>query len=193
MEERLSWMKEADLQMLSLGLEPYPWDQFAEEIAKTGETEFQAIEQRACTEDVFQSELPPGMMSIVGATLVIRSRTIVTALNMISGKENASQATARMPFRMAEALPVGAQVDMIISMDAVLIALGACGDILSNGWDIDFYCQDPEWRNLMVTWKNKQLRAVGRKVEEVIQTVQDAVQGGETVVEGELEPESSDQ
>jgi hypothetical protein len=43
MEERFSWMKEADLQMLSLGLEPYPWDQFAEEIAKTRETEFQAI------------------------------------------------------------------------------------------------------------------------------------------------------
>jgi hypothetical protein len=26
MEERFSWMKEADVQMLHLGLEPYPWD-----------------------------------------------------------------------------------------------------------------------------------------------------------------------
>jgi hypothetical protein len=62
----------------------------------------------------------------------------------------------------------------------------------------------------MVTWKNKQLRAVCRKVdeegldsdnspflklaiEEVKQTVTDAVQGGEVSVEGELELESSDQ
>jgi hypothetical protein len=72
-------------------------------------------------------------MSIVGATLVIRSRTIVTALNMVSVQEKASQATARMLFRMAEALPVGAQVDMIISTDAVLLALVACADILANG------------------------------------------------------------
>jgi hypothetical protein len=62
----------------------------------------------------------------------------------------------------------------------------------------------------MVTWKNKQLRAVCRKVdeegldvdnspflklaiEEVRQTVTDAVQGGEVTPEGELELESSDQ
>jgi ribonuclease HI len=210
MEERFSWMKEADVQMLHLGLEPYPWDQFAEEIAKTVETESQAIEQRGCTEDIFRVELPPETMSIVGPALVIRSRMIVTALNMVSGKENASQATARMLFRMAEALPEGAQVDMIISTDAVLLALGACADILANGWDIDFYCQDSEWKNLMVTWKRKQLRAVGRKVdeevldadnspflklavEEVIQTVTEAVQVSEIVLEEELEPEGSDQ
>jgi hypothetical protein len=135
-----------------------------EKIAKTGETEFQAIEQRASTEDVYQQEVPPEL-SIVGATLVIRSRTIVTALNVISVKEKASQATARMLFRMPEALPVGAKVDMIISTDAVLMALGACADILAHGWDVDYSCQDPEWKNLMVTWKNKQLRAIGRKVD----------------------------
>jgi hypothetical protein len=136
---------------------------------------------------------------------------IVTALNMVSVQEKASQATARMLFRMAEALPEGAQVDMIISTDAVLLALGACADILANGWDIDFYCQDPEWKNFMVTWRNKQIRAVGRKVDEewldahnspflklalveVIQTVTDSVQGGvEIVPEEELGPESSDQ
>jgi hypothetical protein len=115
-----------------------------------------------------------------------------------------------MLFKMAEALPVGAHLDMIVSTDAVLTALGACADILTKGWDIYFYCQDHEWKNLMVTWKNKQLRAVCRKVDEegldadnspflklaggeVIQTVTDAVQGGEISLEGELEPESSDQ
>jgi hypothetical protein len=91
-----SWMKEADMQMLTLGLEPYPWEQFVEEIAKTGETEFQAIEQRACAEEVVRAELPPEMASIVGATLVIRCHTIATALKMVSDKENAAQATARI-------------------------------------------------------------------------------------------------
>jgi hypothetical protein len=115
-----------------------------------------------------------------------------------------------MLFKMAEALPVGAQLDLIVSTDAVLSALGACADILTRGWDINFYCQDPDWKNMMVTWKNKQLRAVCRKVdeegldvdngpflklaiEEVRQTVTDAMQGGDVVWEGVLEPESSDQ
>jgi hypothetical protein len=69
MEKRFSWMKDADPQMLSMGLEPHPWDQFAEEVAKTGETEFQAIEQRACTEEVFRTELPPETISLVAARL----------------------------------------------------------------------------------------------------------------------------
>jgi hypothetical protein len=62
----------------------------------------------------------------------------------------------------------------------------------------------------MVTWKNKQLRAVCRKedeegldaenipflrlaVEEVRQIVTDTMQGGEVEFERNLEPESSDQ
>jgi hypothetical protein len=210
MEERFKWMKEADLQMLSMGMEPCPWEQFAAEIAKTGETEFQVIEQRACTEEVMQSEVPPGGESLVGATLVIRSRTVVTAFSMVSGKWNASQATARMLCRMVEAISVGARLDLIVSTDAVLLALGACADILTKGWDIDFYCQCPEWKNLMLTWKNRQLRAVCRKVDEegldaenspflklaldqVRQTVSDVVQAGETVPEQELDLEGSDQ
>jgi hypothetical protein len=153
LEERFSWMNEADREMLRLGLEPYPWDQFAEEIAKTGETEFQAIEQRGNAGEVFRGHCPQGAETIVGATLVIRFRTIVTSLNMVSDLQNAPQATARMLFKMADALPVGAQLDLIVSSDAVLIALGACADILTKGLDIDFYCQDPEWNNMMKTWK----------------------------------------
>jgi hypothetical protein len=42
---------------------------------------------------------------------------------------------------MAEALPEGAQLDLIVSTDAVLAALGACADILIKGWDMDQYCQ----------------------------------------------------
>jgi hypothetical protein len=193
-----------------LGIGTYPWDQFAEEIAKTGETEFQAIERRGNAGEVFKEACPQGAETIVGATLVIRSRTIVTALNMVSELQNAPQATARMLFKMADALPVGAQLDLIISSDAVLTALGAYADILTKGLDIDFYCQDPEWNNMMKTWKNKQLHAVCRKVEEegldadnspflklalqeVIQIVKDTVGGEEGVPEKELELISSDQ
>jgi hypothetical protein len=62
----------------------------------------------------------------------------------------------------------------------------------------------------MLTWKNRQLHAVCRKVDEegldaenspflklaldeVRQTVSDVVQGGETVALDELEPEGSEQ
>jgi ribonuclease HI len=165
-EERFSWMKEADAQMLHLGLEPYPWEQFAEEVAKTGETEFQVIEQRGSAEEVLRANLPLEMNSIIGATLVVRSRTIVTALKMVSDLGSAPQATARMLSMSAVALPGGAQVDMIISSDAVLAALGACADILSREWDIDCYCQDTDWKNFMAMWKNKRFRAVARKVDE---------------------------
>jgi hypothetical protein len=203
-------MKDADLQMLNMGLEPYPWDQFAEEVREAGEGEFQAIEQRTCSEEVLQTGEPPGPGSLVGATLVVRFRTIVTALNMASWGWNASEAMARMLCRMAEALPEGAQLDLIVSTDAVLAALGACADILTKGWDIDQYFQCREWKELMLLWKNRQLRAVVRKVDEdgldadnspflklsldeARQTVSDVMNGGETIPGDERELEGSDQ
>jgi hypothetical protein len=78
-EEGFSWIRDADLQMLSMGLEPVPWDQFAEAVSQTGEDHFQAIEQRASSEQVLETGEPPGPHSMVGATLVVRSHTIVTA------------------------------------------------------------------------------------------------------------------
>jgi hypothetical protein len=65
MEERFSWMKEADKGMLYLGLEPYPWEQFAGAIERTGETEFQAIEQRGNGGDVLRENCPDGAESVV--------------------------------------------------------------------------------------------------------------------------------
>jgi hypothetical protein len=67
---------------------------------------------------------------------------------------------------MAEALPEGAHLDLIISTDMVLAALGICADILTKGWDMEYYCQVQEWRDLMVLWKDKRLHAVVRKVDE---------------------------
>jgi ribonuclease HI len=84
MEERFSWMREADKGMLSLGLEPYPPDQFAEAIANSGETEFMVFEQRGNGADVLRESCPVGAEVVVGATLVIRSRTCVTAMNAVS-------------------------------------------------------------------------------------------------------------
>jgi hypothetical protein len=150
------------------------------------------------------------MNSIIGATLVVRSRTIVTALEMVSDLESAPQATARMLSMLTVALPEDAQVDLIISSDAVLAALGACADVLSHEWDIDCYCQDTDWKNFMVMWKNKRFRAVARKVDEegldadnspflklaldqVVQMIMDTVQGEElTLIDG-VEPECSEQ
>jgi hypothetical protein len=38
---------------------------------------------------------------------------------------------------MAEALPERAEVDLIISTDAILAELGACADLMTKGWDAD--------------------------------------------------------
>jgi nucleoside phosphorylase len=203
-------MREADTHMLHLGLEPYPWDQFAEEVAKTGETEFQVIEQRGSAEEVLRANLPLETNSMIGAILVVRSRTIVTALKMVSDLESAPQATVQMFSMLAEALPESAQVDLIISSDAVSATLGACADILANEWDIDYYRQDEYWKNLMVLWKNKRFRAVARKVDEegldadnnpflelalkqVVQIVMDTIQELGLEWAGGVEPEWPEQ
>jgi hypothetical protein len=84
MEERFSWMREADKAMLGLGLEPYPPDHFSEAIANSGETEFMVFEQRGNGGDVLRESCPDGAEVVVGATLVIRSRTCVTVMNAVS-------------------------------------------------------------------------------------------------------------
>jgi hypothetical protein len=86
--------------------------------------EFQAIEQRGNGVDVFRENCPEGGESVVGATLVIRSRTIVTAMNVISDLEEASPAMAKLLTKMAESLPVRAQVDLIVATDATLATMG---------------------------------------------------------------------
>jgi hypothetical protein len=81
--------------------------------------------------------------------LVVRSVTTITALRMISYGWNAPGATAKMLSMMAETLPNGAQLDLIVSTPVVLQALGCCTDIISHNWYIDTYCQDPEWKEVM--------------------------------------------
>jgi hypothetical protein len=210
LEERFGWMTDADVPMLTMGLEPYPWEQFAEVIKGTQEWKFQAIEQRACTEHVHQMGVPPKPDSLVGAVLVIRSHAVVTVLKIVSYCGNASEDTALMLCRMAEALPERAQVDLIVSTDAVLAALGACADIMTKGWDADYYCRVQEWKNLMALWKDRQLNAVVRKVdeegldegnspflklalEEAIYAVRYTEEGGEIVLEDQEEFEGSEQ
>jgi hypothetical protein len=60
---------------------------------------------------------------------------------------------------MAGCLPVGAQVDLILPAEGTISALGACADILTKGWDIEQYCQDTDWKNLMEIWRTKQIQA----------------------------------
>jgi hypothetical protein len=193
-------MKDADLQMLSMGLEPVPWEQFADAISQSGEYQFQAVEQRASSEQVSETGEPPGPHSMVGATLVVRSHTIVTALKMVSHGWNAPGATARMLSMMAESLPVGAQLDLIVSTPIVLQAPSSCADILSRDWDIDTYFQDPECKEVMVLWKSRQLHVSVREVDEdgldagdspflklsiqeAIQAVRDGAAGGGVALE----------
>jgi hypothetical protein len=79
---------------------------------------------------------------------------------------NAPGATARMLSMMAESLPIGAELDMIVSTPVVFSAMGSCADIISQNWDIDTYCQDPERKEVMVQWKNRRIHAAVRQVDE---------------------------
>jgi hypothetical protein len=203
-------MKDADLQMLTMGLEPVPWEEFAEVVSQAGEYQFQAIEQRTCSEQVLGTGEPPGPDSLVGATLVVRSHTVVTALKMVSYGWNAPGATGRMMCLLGKALPEGSQLDLIVSTQRVTQVLSSCADILSKGWDIDQYCQDPEWKELMTLWKNRQLHASVREVDEdgldadngpflklsldeAIQAVRDTMEGGDIIPEEPKESEDSGQ
>jgi hypothetical protein len=203
MEERFSWMTEADKGMLNTGLEPFPPDQFADAIANSGETEFMVFEQRGNGGDVLRESCPEGAEVVVGATLVIRSRTCVTALNAVSHMAEAPPATAKLLTKMASCFPVGAQVDMVFASEATLAALGACADIIVQDLEVDQYCQDPDWKELIEMWKSKQLQASCRMedadgmdsenglflslaVQEVRQAVVEAIQIWE---EGPVDPD----
>jgi hypothetical protein len=100
--------------------------------------------------------------------------------------------------------------NLIVSRPIVLQAVDCCARILFHGWDIDTYCQDPEWKDVMVLWKNRQPHAAVRQVDEdgldaengpfpklavdeAIQTVKDTVEGGETVPSVMKDQEGSDQ
>jgi hypothetical protein len=155
-------MKESDRYMLNMGLEPIPWEQFADAISQTGEMQF----QRTCEEQVSESGEQPGPGSLVAATLVVGSVTTITALRMISQGRNAPGATAEMLSMMTETLPNGTQLDLILSTPVVLRALGCCADIISHDWDIDTHCQDPEWKEVMVQWKGRRIQASVREVDE---------------------------
>jgi hypothetical protein len=85
---------------------------------------------------------------------------------VISYGWNAPGATAKMLSMMAETLPEGAQLDLIVSTPVVLQALGRCADIISHDWDIDTYCQDPDWKEVMVQWNGRQIQASVREVDE---------------------------
>jgi hypothetical protein len=99
---------------------------------------------------------------------------------------------------------------MIVSTPIVLQALGSCADILMKGMDIDQFCQDQEWKEMMLTWKDKHLRDMVREVdeegldadnapflklslEEAILAVKDVLEGLETVPEDPQVSEDSEQ
>jgi hypothetical protein len=48
---------------------------------RTQEWKFQAIEQRACEEEVMQRGIPPRPDSLLGATLAVRSHTVISVYN----------------------------------------------------------------------------------------------------------------
>jgi hypothetical protein len=103
---------------------------------------------------------------LVGATIVIRSETVITAYCIVSNALQAENATARMLSLVVKALPQGASLDLIVETVAVYQTLGCCSDIASHGWDMNQYCQHQGWKEVMTAWKNQGINATVRKFEE---------------------------
>jgi hypothetical protein len=164
MEERFSWMKEADKGMLNTGLEPVQSEHFAEAMVHAGETQFMVFEQSGSGEDVLKECCPEGAEEVLGTSFVVRSRTCVTVANIVGPSADAPRAAAKLLNMLAhEMLPEGAQIDVVFASDAILAALSACADILAQGLDVDYYCQDPDWKNVIGSWKNRNIQASCRK------------------------------
>jgi hypothetical protein len=111
MEEQFSWVTEADQHMFQLGLEPVPWEHFAEGVESKGDGRFQAIEQRASEEQVVQSSEPSTPDSLVGVTMVVRSDTLVSAFMQMSPIIEAENSMTNLLCDMVKALPEGAALD----------------------------------------------------------------------------------
>jgi hypothetical protein len=79
--------------------------------------------------------------------------------NAVCYSAEASQSTAKLLAQLAELLPEGAQVDMIFASDTTLAALNTCADILAQGLDVDHFCQDLDWKNVIESWRNKRIQA----------------------------------
>jgi hypothetical protein len=106
-KEWFIWMIEADQHMFQLGLEPVPWEQFEEAVSQKDERQFLAMEQRASEEQAMHSPEQPAPDSLVGATIVIRSETVISALRMVSHAIQAENATTAMLSTVVKALPQG--------------------------------------------------------------------------------------
>jgi hypothetical protein len=95
---------------------------------------------------------------IMAAALVVRTRTCVTALSVYSDFGVAGEATGNLFSQLMECLPMGAQLDIVTAADGTLAALGSCADILMKGLDIDQFCQEPNWKNVMETMRAKNVQ-----------------------------------
>jgi hypothetical protein len=120
----------------------------------------------ALEEQVTQSGESPTCNSIVGATIVVRSETVISAFRVPSPVTESESATAALLCSVVKTLPKGAALDLIVETKAMYQALNSCADIVSHGWDIDQYCQHPGWTRAMTLWKDQQIQATIREFDE---------------------------
>jgi hypothetical protein len=122
------------------------------------------FEQSGSGEEVLKEGCPEGAEEVFSTSFVIRSRTCVTVTNIVGLAEDAPQAAAKLLSILAnEMMPEGAQIDMVFASDAILAGLSACADIVAQDLDADYYCQDPDWKNVIRSWKNRNIQASCRK------------------------------
>jgi hypothetical protein len=57
-------------------------------------------------------------------------------------------------------------LDLIVETLGVYDAIKGCVDLLEHGWDQQYYCTVPDWRNLMGVWKRQCTQTTIREFEE---------------------------
>jgi hypothetical protein len=141
-------------------------------------------------------------ISIVGAAIVVRSETVISAFREACPALLAEGATADLLSVVVGALPKGSSLDLIVETSVVYQALRSCADIISHGWNVDQYCHDPGSKKVIATWKDQRVQTTVRVYDEegvdsenspmrrlatreAIQAVHDGVQERDSLVGGQ--------
>jgi 2-keto-3-deoxy-L-rhamnonate aldolase RhmA len=96
---------------------------------------------------------------VVGARVVVRSETTISAFRTVSTASDAENATTMMLTGIVEALPGGASLDLIVETLAVHYVLGSCADIVAHNLDMEMYCHHQGRQRVMTSWRDSEIRA----------------------------------
>jgi hypothetical protein len=86
---------------------------------------------------------------------------------MVSPLKTAAEATAMALSSAVKALPMCAELDLIVETEATYQALNCCADILTLGLSVDDFCHEEHWKEVITSsWKDRQIKDTVREFQE---------------------------